>query len=1022
MTRKICAGAVLIAAAVAFIPAWAGAAQTGAIKGRISDRDGRPLAGAYLYLASPAMPGISNYMTTKTGRFAFPLLPPGGYEVTVELPGYKTVTVKDIVVFAGATATVNIRMEASEIEEERTEARPGPGIDRESYRNAVYLDREVVTRVPGSRDFRSLLGLAPGLIFENDEGSDYRASTHGAPVTANAFQLDGVNVTDPVTGEPMGVINVDLIDHVVVETAAHPVEAGPSQGAIVHIIHRSGGDASSGTLLHSNQSRALSRSLWSDEDLEEMNKGDLTAPGREYDYSLSLGGPVLKQIAWYFGNIRFRSGLRETPFVLWTSPTATTHFPFDLKTRDASGLFKMSASVANKFKGALEFGFSRIDQRAYEPELAWNRTRSATRKLVDADLFTGRLGFTYQADQRTAANLSVDYAGFTRPLFLNALADDQPQYRDLTTGYVWGSGSLNEREKSSRLKVGGTLTRVQDRFLGLPHDLVAGGEYESMASVSSVWKADNLIYNYLDGSPYAFGEVISPASGNLVGLGWTGFWIAPEESGGLTPRRELRRLGFFVRDTMRIAGRISLTLGLRFDRSDARFLPVSKGASGNDLSKDLGEALVATVLGFNPYGTFSVGQWDKAIVWNSLSPRVGLSWDLFGTGKTVLKGSYAKMPENLGLGYSQDITPLDPRRSHDFYWYDENGNALVDTGDTFRLFPEDYRVYRPEYYRQAVDPDLEAPMMEEWTAGFDQEVFRDFTLSFRYIDRRYENLVGYSLYDPSTEVPWARLADAPEGWWVPFTTVVPGQDGYPDVPVTLHFRSSTAPLFFERIENVPELGTRYRALEFSFRKRMSHNWQLLGSVAWSRSTGTTGLASPWGGGNAGTFISPNSFIHHTEDARLRLDRPLSARIMGTVRFRWDIYLSLLFRAQSGAPWARTVTIIPPESWALANQADRTPVTVYLEEPGSRRYDPWKTLDLRAEKEFIRGGRARLTVSVDVLNILGEKYRVLDLNDGGSWAPEGEGAGPGDRTLSGTYNSYLPLWGSQSVRFTLALRF
>jgi hypothetical protein len=832
--------------------------------------------------------------------------------------------------------------------------------------------------------------------------------------------IDGVNVTDPVTGDIVGRINADLIDHVVIETAGHPAEGGPVQGAVVHVIHRSGGDASFGSLNYSHASKSLAKRLWSADELAEMGRGDLMAPGRENDYSLSLGGPVLRQIAWYFANIRSSASSRETPFELWPDPTGSTNFPFDFKGRDLSALFKLSVSVANSFKGGFEFSAARTTQLAYEPELAWNRTRSATRKLVGGNLFIGHGWFTYQAGQQTAADVTVDYAGTRQPLLLNALADDKPQYFDLATGYSWGSGTLNEEEKASRLKVGAAVTHLRDRFLGLGHDLIAGGEYETMTSESSVWKADNLIYNYLDRSPYAFGETVSPASGNLVGLGLIGFWIAPEEEGALSVRREVKRLGAYVRDTVRIAGRISLSLALRFDRSDARFIAVSKGESGNGESISIGSGLISPLLGLNPYGSFSLGQWDKAIVWNSFSPRLGLSWDLLGNGRTVLKGSYSKMPEYLGLGYSQDLTPLDPRRSHELYWYDENGNTLVDTGDTFRLFPDDYRVYKPEFYRQAVDPDLEAPTIEEWTAGLEQEIVRDFTLSFRYISRTHTNLAAGAIYDPSTEVSWARLADSPEGWWVPFTTVVPGTDGYPDVPMTLHFRSTTAPLFFERIENVPELRATYRGLEVSFRKRMSHNWQLFGSLVWSRSTGTTGLASPWSAGNTSTPISPNSFINHTDAALLLQDRPLAVRLLGTVRFRWDIYLSLLFRAQSGAPWARSVTVIPPEAWALANQADRTPVTVFLEEPGSRRYGAWKNLDLRVEKEF--GKKARYSVSVDVFNLLGDKYRILDLNDGGTWSPEGEGAGPGQRTLSGTYNTYWPLWGTRSVRFNLSLRF
>lgn len=1021
LTRKICAGLVVFAAVLAFLPSWGGAAQTGSIKGRVSDETGKPLAGAYLYLGSPALPGISNYMTSKTGHFMFPMIPLGTYWVTVEHPSYKTVTIQGILVLSGVTATVDFKMEPSQTEGERTERERGSGIDRESPRNAFFLEQEVIARLPGSRDFSAALSLVPGLVFEV-EPTFSRGSTHGAPFTANAFVLDGVDTTNPAFGDPMGRINVDLIDHVVVETAGLPADTGPAQGAYVQIVHQSGGNSASGSLAYTHAPKKLARQVWKEDDVAAIGREPLAAPESEYDYSWTAGGPVLEDIAWYFSNIRYRTSSRATSFETWGDPVGTTHFPFDFKDRDLSGLFKLSGGLTNSFRVVMEFGLSKVTQSAYVPELSWYRTRSATRKLDGANLFTGRGGLTYIVGRKTVVDLYLGYASSKQPIYMNALSPDKPQYHDLATGYSWGSGSLNELEKANRLRVGGVLTHLLDRFFGLPQELVVGGEYEATSSDSSVWKTDNLIYNYLNGSPYALGETVSPASGNTVGFGLIGFWIAPKDQGNLSVQRDVKRLGFFARDTLRVAGRLFLSLGLRYDRSDARFDSVPKGVSGNGQSMGVGEALISPLLGFNPYSSFSLGQWNDAITWNTFSPRFGLSWDLLGNGRTVLKGSYSKMPEHLGLGYSRDLTPLDPRRSHNFYWYDENENAVVDAGDTFRLFADDYRVYKQEYYKQAVDPDLQAPTIEEWTAGFEQEIARDFTLSFRAISRTHRNLTGNALYDPSTEVSWSRVADSPEGWWVPFTTVVPGTGGYPDVPVTVYYRSATAPLFFGRIENIPELRAKYRGYEFSFRKRMSHNWQLLGSLVWSRSTGTTGLASPWSAGNSAAFLSPNSFINHSEAALLVPDRPLSVRLMGTVRFRWDIFLSFLFRAQSGAPWARSVTIIPPEIWAQANQADRTPVTVFLEEPGTNRYGSWKNLDLRVEKEFRKGGRTRFAVSVDLLNLLGNKYGILDLNDGGSWSPEGEGAGPGVRTLSGTYDTYLPIWGIQSVRFNLSLRF
>ncbi|MBE0710873.1 MAG: TonB-dependent receptor [Candidatus Aminicenantes bacterium] len=1021
MTRKILAALVLSAAALVLCLPSSAAGPTGAIKGRVVDMQSKPLAGAYLYVTSPTMLGITNSITSKTGRFDVIGLTPGRFTVLVEMPGFKTVAVENIVVAAGATATLDLKLEPSELEDETIGGRPGPTLDRESARLAIVMDSDLLSRLPLKRDFTAILDLVPGLVFEGDAPGT-RVSVNGLPVTTNAFVQDGVNVTHPEDERAMSRINVDLIDQVVVETAGHAAETGPAQGAYVNVIHRPGGSSFQGSLAYTNASKGLAKSLWSAEEIAGMGGAPPPSLQREHDFSLTLGGPILEDISWLFANFRYRAQSRKAPFRYWTDPLGVRHFVYDLTDHDRSSMFKFSIGALDKFKGVLEFSFSNIDQPVFEEDVDRLRPEAATRRLEGEGDFIGRGGFSYNVSQSTRVSLGIGYSKYKQPLLLNETASVKPQYYDVISGYSWGSGSMNDREAASRMRADVSITRLLDNFLGMPHELVAGGEYETVYTTSSAWKADNLIYNYASGSPYTYGRTLSPTSGEDVGWGLIGFWIAPGQEGALSVRRELKRLGFFAQDTMRIGGRLSLSAGLRFDRSEARFPGITKGASGNEISSALGNLIISPQLGYNLYGQFNLGAWEKPITWNSFSPRAVLSFDVLGNGMTILKGSYARIPEYLGLGYSRDLAPLDPLASHDFIWYDENGDGGVSANDAFILMPYDFRVYASEFFRQAVDPDLTAPVTEEWTAGLEQELLRDFTLSARYISRRQTNAIGHVLYDPSTEAHWWRADDAPQGWWVPFSTVVPGTDGYADVPVTLSLRSTTAPDFFERIENVPELTAKYRSLELSFRKRMSHNWQLFGSFAWNRSTGTTSVASRWSAGNSPVLLTPNAFINIASTDRLLQDRPLVARLAGTVRFRWDIYLSFLFKAQSGSPWARTVTVIPPAGWAGANGADITPVTVYLENPGSRRFGSWKNLDFRLEKEFKKADRVLFSASVDVFNALGEKYKTLDLNDGGTWAPTGEGDGPGTRVLSGTYGTYLPLWGTRAIRFNISLKF
>jgi hypothetical protein len=1020
LTRKIYTGiAVALALLVLVMPSSAGR-QSGTLKGKITDNQGFPLSGAYIYVTSPSLLGTYNFITSESGHYGLPDLAPGIYRIMVEMPGFKTVNVEGIVLAAGATALLNFKMEPSEIEDEIVSREPVQGPDKVSARLAAVLDRDLLTHIPMPRDFSAVLGLVPGAVTENN-APGVSASIHGAPATANAFIEDGVNVTDPLSRTPMSRINVDLIDQVVVETAGLAADRDPGQGAYLNVIRLSGANDFDGSLAFFYTGPGFSKSLWSDAEIGSNNPAAPRVDRSNLDTSFTAGGPLTHDLGWFFSNFRLRTRSQATPFRNFKDPLNVLHNPYNWRDTDLSGTFKLSARVTRQFKGLAEVSFSRVNEPVYEPDIGWNRPEESTRRLDGQTFFLGRAGVVYTMDQRTLLDFSLGYMNQRQSLLLNDAGLTKASYVDSWTGYVWGSGPFNDREGRKRLRANMTITRLQDRALGAAHELVAGAEYETGKGESTVWKYDNLVMDYYDSSPYTFGYAVSPGSGNTVGLGRIGFSVIPGgTAGAMTITRDLKRVGAFAQDTLTFGGRVALSLGLRFDRSSTQILAISKAAVGNSVALGIGDSLITPVYGFNPFNAGVIGRWDNMIIWSSLSPRFGLSVDLLGTGKTLLRGTYSRLPEDLSLGYTRDLDPVSIDRIHNFYWYDENGDGKVDAGDTYVAFPENYNAYG-SIFTMRLDPGLRAPMVDEWTVGLDHELMRDFSLSARYISRSEKGVIGDVMYDPATDRPWYTVQDSPAGWWVPFNTTVPESAAYPETNVTVYLRSTTAPAVFDRIQEVPELSRKYRGLEFSFRKRMSHNWQLFGSIVWSRSTGTAGLASPLSAGIASPVLTPNAFINVPLNSRTDMDRPLAIRVMGTVRFKYDIYLSAYYRYISGAPWARSVTITPPAVWSQEHGADATPVTVFLESPGTRRHGSWQSTDVRLEKEFRRRGKTRWSVYLDALNLFGDKYRVIDYNDG-FWYPDGEGASSGTHVLSGTYGRAIFLAGTRTFAFSVKLGF
>jgi hypothetical protein len=251
---------------------------------------------------------------------------------------------------------------------------------------------------------------------------------------------------------------------------------------------------------------------------------------------------------------------------------------------------------------------------------------------------------------------------------------------------------------------------------------------------------------------------------------------------------------------------------------------------------------------------------------------------------------------------------------------------------------------------------------------------------------------------------------------------VPENENYEDTSVTVYFPSIEAPLLFEQFRNVPELRRKYRGLEIGFNKRMSHNWQLTGSVTLGQAAGNIGLGYFATSGATASADTPNSFVNIKEESRLDYDRPFILKLAGTYRFPFDIYLSLFYSYTSGTPWARSVTIFPPVQEGIENTVAALPMTVFLEEPGTRRTDPYENLNIRVEKEFSLSRTKKIGFIIDVFNAFGNQYKNITKNDGGYWYPSEINSTQGVRVFDPSFRNTLLLRGARSFRFGLHVKF
>src|SRR5918995_798187 len=114
-------GLLVAALTIGFAPlAYAqggGASSTGTIQGRVTDAQGAVLPGVTVTATSPSALGVQTTVTSETGNYRFPAVPPGTYTVTYELTGFNTVKREEIQIALGFTANVNVELQLATLQE-----------------------------------------------------------------------------------------------------------------------------------------------------------------------------------------------------------------------------------------------------------------------------------------------------------------------------------------------------------------------------------------------------------------------------------------------------------------------------------------------------------------------------------------------------------------------------------------------------------------------------------------------------------------------------------------------------------------------------------------------------------------------------------------------------------------------------------------------------------------------------------------------------------------------------------------
>ena len=300
-------GLAVCALLLALLLAFSAKAQqitTGVIQGTVTDPAGAVIPGADVELRNLDTNLAKTFSTDEDGRFVFLQMQPGRYSLTVAKQGYAKVLQENLTLTIGQTISLNLAMKVSSVAETVT-ITATPTIDVAKTESSSTLNEIAIKNTPVlGRKFEDLLTLTPGVsITQGPDGDEINFA--GQRGVFNNISLDGGDYNNGFFGEQVGGqraaidISMEAIKEFQVIATGASAEFGRSAGGIVNVITKSGTNEVHGSLFHFQRLEALTSNTSDGRPLKDFHREQ---------FGGTIGGPIVKEKAFYFGSFEQITG------------------------------------------------------------------------------------------------------------------------------------------------------------------------------------------------------------------------------------------------------------------------------------------------------------------------------------------------------------------------------------------------------------------------------------------------------------------------------------------------------------------------------------------------------------------------------------------------------------------------------------------------------------------------------------------------------------------------------------------
>jgi outer membrane receptor protein involved in Fe transport len=571
----------------------------GAISGTVRDSQGSPLPGVSVTVTSPALQGTRTTVTKNDGSYTLTKLPPGGpYKVTFALSSFRSVEITGLQVFVGKDTPANARMELAPVTAEVTVTSERPTVDPTQTNTQQNFTSDYLRKIPvgiAGRSYQGILQEAPGVVGTGNP------NVFGGNLAENNFSIDGVNTTDPVTHTFSFNLNFDAIQEVSLQTSSYAAEYGRATGGLVNVVTKSGGNNFSGSA-----DIRYSNNTWT-------NKGDHFNPSlskaRNTPWGVTLGGPILRDRLWFFGNLQ-RPDNFTTPVV----PNATVAAqlppsgPVPRKFLGWNSGGKITFTASPQLTGFVEVQDS-LATIAGSSNNALRRPEATStqhqRTRIYDGIFDGVINSNWSAELQIARHEEhLDSVPTSSPT-AGSNWNSASQWTNRTGGGVVYDAFNNFQSSDRNRNLLGVSTNYYFQGFG-DHQVKVGGDadrtYFPSINITTGTPTDPSFCPTgftACGATFTFNGFDS--AGNRIPFRQTVSSRSPQTE------RDGHSYSAFAQDQWRPISRLTLNLGVRYDRVEY----------------------------YNNQGT-------DVLNFNKVVPRVGFAFDILGDAKNVIRGSYGQ--------------------------------------------------------------------------------------------------------------------------------------------------------------------------------------------------------------------------------------------------------------------------------------------------------------------------------------------------------------------------------------------